>query len=164
MKDRRILGYVPAAVGACLLLAVMLETAAAGPLPPRPTKTPPTKTPVAGSESTSGGKIALNVLFDDDWPWFEVGWQDVQTVVQWQDPWTGDWHDVEGWQGGLDSVALGKDGVVGSKGWWVGEDDLNKGPFRWQVWVGDTLVGESDPFNLPPNRGAVVVNVNVVAP
>jgi hypothetical protein len=71
-------------------------------------------------------------------------------AVQWQDT-GGRWHDVEGWQGTLDDVALG----VGNKLWWVAQSDLGTGPFRWIVrrGFGGDLLAESEPFYLPGTAG-----------
>jgi len=71
----------------------------------------------------------------------------------------GNWHDVEGWQGTLDSVATGEGGtVMGKKVWWVAERDLGTGPFRWVVTrdEGGRLLGTSEPFDLPGAVGATV--------
>jgi hypothetical protein len=46
------------------------------------------------------------------------------SVVQWQDS-VGNWHDVEGWRGTLDSQ-----GVIR---WWVDAKDFGTGPFRWVI-------------------------------
>jgi hypothetical protein len=81
-------------------------------------------------------------------------WQELWTVVQWQDPYTEVWHDVEGWQGTLDGVTDG----LGKKTWWVASRDLDTGPFRWRVYrsEGGTLLATSEPFNLPGAVGAAV--------
>jgi hypothetical protein len=62
------------------------------------------------------------------------------SVVQWQDV-NGNWHDVEGWRGALDSG--------GRIRWWVAAKDFGTGPFRW-------VAGESvsEPFNLPGGAAA----------
>ncbi len=65
------------------------------------------------------------------------------SVVQWQDS-NGDWQDIEGWRGTLDSA--------GRIRWWVAAKDFGSGPFRW-------VVGEaaSEPFNLPAVGAETVV-------
>ncbi|GAB4430929.1 MAG: hypothetical protein Kow0031_11970 [Anaerolineae bacterium] len=64
------------------------------------------------------------------------------SVVQWQDI-NGNWHDVDGWRGVLDS-----NGYIR---WWVAAKDFGSGPFRW-------VVGQaaSEPFNLPAGAGQTV--------
>jgi len=128
-------------------------------LPPRP--------PTPTAESTSGGgptvtaSVELHAGFPADWPWTEVGWQAVWTVVEWQDP-EGTWHAVDGWQGTLDEVEVEDGVVVGRKTWWVGEEDLGAGPFRWVVRDRDEAVGMSEPFVLPVLRkGTTVVEVKL---
>ena len=74
---------------------------------------------------------------------------------------------MQGWQGTLDRVEA-EDGsdVVGYKTWWVGEDDLGKGPFRWLVYQseGGRLLATSEPFDLPGSGGATVVVEVSLAP
>jgi len=130
-------------------------------LPPRP----PTPTP--SSPATSGGpevtaSVALRAAFPDDWPWAEVGWQDVWTRVEWQDP-EGEWHAVAGWQGTLDAVSMDDGTVIGHKTWWVDEADLGTGPFRWVVLdQEETVLGMSEPFSLPALRkGTTAVEVGL---
>jgi hypothetical protein len=103
------------------------------------------------SAAPAGAAIILRVEFPSDWPWDEIPWQDLWTVVQWRDV-TGIWRHVDGWQGGLDHVAVAEDGkATGAKTWWVGSGDLGRGPFRWLVTRGEarTLVAESSAFYLP---------------
>ena len=100
------------------------------------------------------GFIELRVRFPQAWPWKGTHWQNLWTVVQWQDD-RGVWHDVEGWQGSLDEAVTGEDGtVVGHKTWWVAHDDLGKGPFRWQVRRDKqgAPIGTSETFDLPFQR------------
>lgn len=80
-----------------------------------------------------------------------VGSTGVWTAVQWQDPNTGMWHLVEGWQGTLD--------LDGSQTWWVGTEILGKGPFRWVIYAekeGEELAVSSS-FNLPEKSGQTVL-------
>jgi hypothetical protein len=103
------------------------------------------------------GRSELHAGFPAAWPWSEAHWQDVCTVVQWQDAW-GDWHDVEGWRGTLDGVSADVSGkIVGHKTWWVAAKDLGKGPFRWQVYRCENgkLLATSAPFYLPGSQGRV---------
>jgi hypothetical protein len=66
----------------------------------------------------------------------------VWTVVRWEDG-LGGWHDVEGWQGTLDSAD--------QKVWWVPQRDFGTGPFCWDLYAGQggPSLGASDPFYLP---------------
>lgn len=105
-------------------------------LPPRPV---PTATPAP--KAISGAKIMLQT------EGLPVGSTGVWTAVQWQDPNTGLWHLVEGWQGTLD--------LDGSQTWWVGAEILGKGPFRWVIYAekeGEELAVSSS-FNLPEKSG-----------
>ena len=78
------------------------------------------------------------------------------TRIQWQDA-ASDWHDIEGWQGlfNPDQKVL----------WYVGEEHLGTGPFRWLVYEsqGGALLASSAPFDLPA-RGGEVLHVKVSLP
>jgi len=137
---------------ALVILATQLTAVQAGPhrLPPLP----PRPTPVQPAPRFTGGFIELRVRFPQAWPWKGTHWQNLWTVVQWQDD-RGVWHGVEGWQGSLDEVVTGEDGtVVGHKAWWVANDDLGKGSFRWQICRDrqGAPVGTSETFDLPSQR------------
>ncbi len=163
-------------LGICALFAAALPSpgqATVAAAPPRPTLTPtlcptssptpsptlcPTSSPApsptlqpASRTASAGGRIALYAQFSQTWPWANIHWQDLWTIVQWQDV-RGEWHDVAGWQGGLNSVEIGENGeVVGQQVWWVAQADLGKGPFRWLVYQGkeSAQLVESDSFYLP---------------
>jgi hypothetical protein len=132
---------------------------------PTPTSPPPTWTPGPAPPKTptrkpgpAGGFIKLCVQLTPSALWDTVGWQDLWTVVEWQDA-RGAWHDVEGWQGGLDEVVTGEDGeVVGHKTWWVVKSDLGTGPFRWVIYRSrqGTRLATSQPFDLPDTKGRTV--------
>ena len=66
---------------------------------------------------------------------------------------------MQGWQGTLDGVNTKGDQVAGYKGWWVGVEHLDQGPFRWQVYQsqGGWLLATSDPFDLPAQVKAMTV-------
>jgi hypothetical protein len=150
---------------ACALLASPGRPALAD-LPPRPTPQP-TQPPPPAPSGLAGGSVELRVQFSETWARDGLAWQDLWTVVQWQDPSTGAWRDVEGWQGGLDAVEVGEGGaVVGHKGWWVAQGDLGSGPFRWQVYQSRTgrLLGTSEPFDLPGSSGATATVEVTLAP
>lgn len=75
------------------------------------------------------------------------------SVVQWLGD-DGNWHDVEGWQGSIQT----------SSRWWVAAKDFNTGPFRWAVknGPGGEILGTSQSFTLPqfPNE-TVSVSVSM---
>jgi hypothetical protein len=75
-------------------------------------------------------------------------------MVQWQDQ-AGNWHDVEGWQGTLETNH--------TKRWWVAARDFGKGSFRWVVAGsrGGRLLAGSVSFDLP-DEAYEVVRVQVV--
>ncbi|MCP4543570.1 MAG: hypothetical protein GY832_41180 [Chloroflexi bacterium] len=131
---------------ACVMLGLLcfpaLTNAAPGLLlPPRNTSTPlptptqpvqltPTSQPTSPPKpAPAGAKIELRVQFPADWPWDELYWQDLWTVVQWQDE-KGNWHDVDGWQGNPIAYSTGEAIVM----WWLPDELLGQGPFRWVVY------------------------------
>ena len=126
------------------LLLIGLAQPALADLPPRTTPTPAPAEPPA--PSAPGSWIELRVQFPSTWPWNTRPWNQVWTVVQWQDA-TGNWYTVEGWQGALDEMVK----TEGVKAWWVGQSDWGKGPFRWLVYErwGGRLLTQSAPFKLP---------------
>jgi len=124
----------------CLMMGLPASTLAAPlatpVLPPRPTPRSTSTT----QPSLPGAYIELRVLSAPTGLW---------TKVQWQDGW-GDWHDVEGWQGTLDTPD--------EKVWWVAPKDFGGGPYRWAIYAsrdGPSL-GASDPFYLPEAAGLSV--------
>ena len=133
-----------------------LHTATPSPMTPTATPLPRPSTPARG------GAIELRAQLAWNWPQDETPWQNLWTVIQWQDRW-GRWHDVEGWQGTLDRLVPGERGT-GIKVWWVGESDLGTGPFRWLVYRerDGRLLARSKPFYLPQHaRGMVAVQVAI---
>ena len=112
-------------------------------LPPRPE---PTETAVPlKSDSIKGAQIKLMVTqpIGNEW-----------TVVEWQNPMTGEWAAVEGWQGTLQPD--------GTQVWWVGREHFGEGPFRWLVYAGEDgqLMETSETFTMP-SRDLEVVAVQV---
>lgn len=108
-------------------------------LPPRPTAT------AVPASAAPGAKITLHTtgtISPDNW-----------TVVQWQDA-QGEWHDVTGWQGELEADH--------TKTWWVGEENLGRGPFRWLVMNEAALAGSSEAFYLPTGNWQELVVVVTV--
>lgn len=75
------------------------------------------------------------------------------TRIQWQDAFS-DWHDIEGWQGTFNENRR----VL----WYVGEEHLGEGPFRWLVYEsrGGNVLAVSQPFSLP-SRGGEVMRLEV---
>ncbi len=112
-----------ALIVACAVLLVAsissLVNVAKADLPPRPNPQPtPTPTQSKGDKPPAGAQIILRAAFSPDWPWNQVDWQDLWTVVEWQNA-EGAWYAVEGWQGTLDRVGVEVNGdVVGEKAWW----------------------------------------------
>jgi hypothetical protein len=143
---------------ALLLLAAALiaspQAVQAG-LPPRQTPQP---LPPSGSDG-GGASLELRLRFDQVEQ--AARWQELWTVVQWQDA-SGNWRDVEGWQGALDEMAKGE----GVKVWWVYRQDLGTGPFRWMIYSAPAgkVLAASDPFHLPRYEGATELVTVRIAP
>ena len=158
MKTHKLIVASLLIVGILCALGLALVPAQAAPegLPPRPddTPTPSSLQPAEDVKSAADGAvIVLEVVFDDDWPTRGVAWQDLWTVVEWQDV-DGTWYEVAGWQGGLDKV----NGGLGWKVWWLEDDLLGRGPFRWVVYerYGGAVIVVSDAFDLPERVGKMV--------
>lgn len=104
-----------------------------------------------------GGKIILSVpLGDLDFssvPLKQESW----SVVQWQAG-DGSWVDVQGWQGSFYADAAANLLFVE---WWVGEEILGQGPFRWVIFADKSRAQQlsiTDSFYLPKsNLESVVV-------
>lgn len=160
---------VASTLSALLLVAALPRLALATPLvlPPRPTlpptpPVPPTHTPVPSPTPShvsrlhpgpSGGFIDLQAQFSPAWPWADVHWQELWTVVQLRDH-RGRWHNVDGWQGTFDEII----NLRGRKVWWVAEEHLGLGQFRWAVYLspGGRLLATSESFYLPRSPGDTV--------
>lgn len=152
-----------------ILFAVPLAPTQAD-APWRPTLTPaPTPTVMVPWSHKAidehGAYIRLRAEFPSAWPWDAVHWQEPCTLVQWQG-YEGEWHNVERWRGALDTIAIVDKQplrVIGEKVWWVAEDDLGTGLFRWLVYRSDQevhLLVTSEVFTLPHETGEfVTVNV-----
>ena len=121
-----------------------------------------TPTPRSSRTSPSGGFIELRVRFPE---WIDFQWQDLWTVVQWQDG-AGHWHSVEGWQGSLDEVTVDDGKIAGRKVWWLAGDLFGRGPFRWMVYRvrAGKLVAESASFHLPDREGSTVIVETALVP
>ena len=133
-------------------------------LPPRGEKPTQPEEPSV-SVMPVGARLILRAQFDSSWPWGKMQWQDVWTTIQWSDG-RGNWYDVAGWQGNLDSIGQENDNWVGHKEWWVGVNDLGTGPFRWRAYQypGGPLLTTSEPFNLPAISGKIGVVDLALAP
>jgi hypothetical protein len=140
LKKAHMLFVLVIGLGAVLLLAGFTN----GGLPPRPTPAP-TAVP-----RPTGERIQLQLENEVD----EIP-PSLWTVVEWQDPTTGDWHIVEGWRGTLDTPT--------TQTWWVGSELFGAGPFRWQLYAYEDggLLATSNSFYLPERAGRMVV-VNVM--
>ncbi|MCB0214368.1 MAG: hypothetical protein KDJ52_33825 [Anaerolineae bacterium] len=120
------------------LLWPPLLTKAGATLPPREKSTPQPHNHNDSDHDSSpvGAYILLQVGSAPAGAW---------GVVQWLGA-DGNWHDVEGWQGPVQT----------SNRWWVAAKDFNTGPFRWAVFdgPGGELLGTSESFTLPqfPNE------------
>ena len=172
-----------AAVAVCALLVATLlplvvlaaPPALLPPPPPPPPETdpcPPCPASPSHGSRPAGGFIELQASFPPSgasrrWPWAAVHWQELWTAVEWQDA-RGKWLAVEGWQGTLDGMRSGDgDAPTGEKTWWVAEDDLGSGPFRWVVYRarGGRPLATSEPFYLPGSTGATMaISVSLSAP
>ncbi len=133
------------------------EPPTATPVPPTPTPAPPTATPepvtAQPAHSGSGSRLQLHVHYGPNWPWRLLAWQELWTEVEWSD---GDnWHTVDGWRGQMDNISQVGGQWVSLREWWVGDQDLNTGPFRWVVYErpGGKALLTSDPFMLPAHSG-----------
>jgi len=143
---------------ACASVGIVSSLAPAHALPPR-SPTPTVAEVVPARSTPDRGSIELRVRFPDGLPGRESPWQELWTAVEWQDPHTGTWREVESWQGTLDGVRGEGDAVAGHKTWWVARRDRGTGPFRWLVYRGrgGPLVATSAPFDLPAGAGQTVV-------
>ena len=148
--------------GTLTALALVLITVqpALAALPPRPTIEAPEEIP-----TVDGGTLVLEVVFPSQWPWDAAPWQEIWTLIQWQDR-SGAWHEVAGWQGKLDEVTIADGAVTGEKTWWVGARDLGTEPFRWMVFQRQDgpLLATSEPFELPTLAGQTVEVTLSLAP
>jgi hypothetical protein len=140
---KRVITGLGLITGLALMLGLGLlysnQPALAGPgLPSRDTPTPKPHRDHEDDESSSlpaGAYIELHMSGAPAGSW---------AVVQWQDS-TGNWHDVEGWQGV----------IANSSRWWVHPKDFSTGPFRWVVKSGPAgaLVSQSPLFDLASGAG-----------
>ncbi|NKQ35838.1 MAG: hypothetical protein HF973_09515 [Chloroflexi bacterium] len=142
-------------LGAATILALFIvnrTTAEDYTLPPRNENTQINQAAVP-----VGSRLQLKTRFGESWPWDTMQWQDVWTVVQWQDD-KGEWFDVTGWQGNLDSISQEEAGWVAVKEWWAADEVLGTGPYRWQAYShpGGNLLAVSDLFYLADTSGGLV--------
>lgn len=193
MRDQAVVHSVLVVLSIVIVVAILfltpMEPVQAIPpwrpsLTPKPTSTPqppPTLQPVT-EDKLDGVLIELRAEFPSEWPWYEIHWQDLWTVVQWQNNADStnpgrEWRNVIEWQGTLDYITIDEvdcsnpfcterdDLVVGYKRWWVSRTDMGKGPFRWRVHgspAGQVLV-TSDLFHLTSTKG-IIRRVDVLLP
>jgi len=140
------------------LMVVASLDALSGALPPRPEPgSQRTGSPdISGGGGADGAVLVLDAQFPATWSWEDTHWQALWTGVQWLDPSTGTWHDVEGWQGTFDGLKNGEaETLVGQKVWWVLKSNLGTGPFRWIVYDGEggSPLVTSEEFHLPKRAG-----------
>ncbi len=112
-----------------------------------PTRTPDSSGSAADSQETAytttsttseGSMIILhsNASDGDDW-----------VVVEWLAG-DGNWYQVDGWRGHISN---------GQLMWWVANENLGQGPFRWVVYQNDSeteLLKTSDSFFLPDSQNS----------
>ena len=125
-------------------LAWPLFDAKAGPaLPPR--KLPPSNVqPDSNDDDDDGEPVGAYIELH-----IQPAAPGVWSVVQWQDS-DGNWHNVDGWQGHLNSTGIRR--------WWVAAKDFSKGPFRWQIFNAPNgqLLATSVAFTLPHEANSVL--------
>jgi hypothetical protein len=117
--------------------------------------------PAASKVEPKGATIVLALTFGKDWPAQGLAWQDLWTVVEWQDG-DGTWHTVEGWQGHIGRVSEN----TGWTRWWLESDLFGQGPFRWVVYArpDGPMLAYSRPFDLPSQTGETVTVAVSLAP
>lgn len=123
-----------------LLTAVFMAQLILLSQPAQVTALPPRPTPTAVAPQALGAKISLHVTGDiapNNW-----------TKIQWQDA-DAKWHDVTGWQGELEAD--------GTKTWWVGEELLGSGPFRWLILEDGDITALSDTFYMPTTLNETLI-------
>jgi hypothetical protein len=151
VRDAQLRGFTRGKAALCALALVataIVAQPAWAQLPPRPEE-----------DGLEGASIQLWVEYPRNWPWGSVHWQQVVTAVEWRDG-AYSWHQVEGWQGAPDQVHITQQlTVVALKTWWVAEDDLGTGPFRWTVRLaeGGDVLGTTEPFTLPMATGGMEI-------
>ena len=150
-------------VAAFLALFIANGTTANFTLPPRGDE--PVEVQVEQASLDVGTRLQLAAQFSESWPWDVMQWQDVWATIQWQDA-DGEWIDVDGWRGNLDTIAQSDNGWVGTKEWWAAKSITGSGPYRWLVYdhPGGDLLTTSEPFNLSEVPGGVVVVPVKLAP
>ena len=133
-------------VGTLLGLAWLQLNVKAGPaaLPPRP-PTPGAPSGTGSDDDDSGGGPIGAYIELHTHPVTPGVW----SLVQWQDS-DDHWHNVDGWQGDLDST--------GTRRWWVDARDFGTGPFRWLVLQrpNDQPLATSASFHLPQGANEIL--------
>jgi hypothetical protein len=129
------------------LVLPVLAGATALPLPPRPTEEPPVV--VVIEKEPSPTRITLSLDLTSEAVGKGVDPRALWTVVQWQDA-LGDWHDVEGWVGPLDTI----DATRGEKSWGLCAGILGRAPPLAGVYEAGWHAGcGTETFALPASSG-----------
>ena len=96
-----------------------------------------TKSDAPSSRGNDGSMIVLKSASADGDDWVTIEWLAGD----------GNWYEVNGWRGHISN---------GQIMWWVGQENLGAGPFRWVVYADESAaerLAVSDPFNLPEQTG-----------
>lgn len=137
--------FVFGLLGSMLVGMAATDVAMAGGAPVRPTPQPTTPPPALTNDNgNAGGWIMLQASTT-------AVTSGMWTRIEWQDPNTGLWQEVGGWQGEFD----GDKRVT----WYVDPANFGQGPFRWVVYSDQTqaeVVTTSDNFTLPETRWQTV--------
>ncbi len=135
---------------ACFCLIALTPSTVFADLPPRPIPPAKPQSQPANVDPIQGAKIVL-VMPVDDYPNIN---QHSWTTVQWQDE-HGIWRDVTGWQG---TPTFNSKMHRWEVEWWVGEENLSAGPFRWVIESKEAALNNklfTQPFQLPSTHLAI---------
>lgn len=129
-----------------VLFGVMLLSGSAADIQAGPDLLPGRDTPTPGRSGGDDGDHKPVVAYIQ--LTVEPAQPGLWAVVQWRDA-GGMWHDVEGWQGGVDA---------GTQQWGVFPREFGRGPFRWVLYDGPKgrLLKTSTSFILPTKDEEVV--------
>jgi hypothetical protein len=153
-----LIGMLLAAWAATQLIFVLAQPAAAATIATRTVSLLPDRpTPVGLPLRPAQPKRPINELSGGHIELLIAPVADIWTQIEWQGG-DGNWHPVPGWRG-----YTSKGGAIR---WYVEQNDLGKGPYRWHLFLyedGDDLA-VSEPFYLPRTAGGqTTTKVNVPA-